>query len=84
MSQLSRPEKINQFLWVERSGNMAPFLGPYDTLEEALQGVTAWKNEGGLLTPEHTEIFLIVSVRREGCLMWDISLPRTKLGMLLW
>lgn len=64
------------YKWVERCPEMPTFLGPYETYDEAIDGAHEWKNSGGLLSPEHHEIFLISIqgnkmdlVKDEGCVV---------------
>lgn len=78
------PIKENEFFWVERSKLMSVFLGPYSSLEEAIVGAKNWCFSGGLMTPEHTEIFLTVSRKRNNILMWDLVKPIRTLGHLFF
>lgn len=77
-----KPEKDNQWFWVERTASLPKFLGPYSSYETAIQSAKEWKNEGGIVSAEHAEIFLIVSSKGRWKLP-DVQL-RTTLGMLFW
>ena len=78
------PTKENEFYWVERSEKLTVFLGPFISKDESVQEALLWKQNGGLLSPEHAEIFLTFSTIRDGVLCWDIYKPIQKLGMILW
>lgn len=74
---------LTQFYWVE--SDLSVFLGPFKTQESAIEGAKEWRNSGGILTPEHNEIFLVYS--REDPVskwVWDIVNPRQKLGLLFF
>jgi hypothetical protein len=75
----------SQFRWVERSPQFTPFGPDFVSSEEAVAWAKEWKSTGGLMTPEHAEIFLIF--KNQGT--WDIhrkyeGASPTTLGMLLW
>jgi hypothetical protein len=72
-----------KYRWVERDPTFPQWAGDFDTPEQAKEYAMEWRNEGGLMTPEHSEIFLISIEDNRADIYKENGCPVT-LGHLLW